>query len=175
MLVVKNLPVSAGDAGDKGSIPGLGRSPRGGHGNSLHYSCLENPIDRGAWRAIVHEVTKSQRWLKLLSMQAYTGLARVSTQCIIRRKTEVKCPQGYVLIWVLCLHYSSYCCGNFLQLGNYSPHLLARCQLGAALRSQGPPAFLATLLSPASKPATEMFPHTGFFLCFKTPQEKMGP
>ena len=51
---------SACDAGDPGSIPGSGRSPRGGHGNPLQYSCLENPMDRGAWRAIVHEVTKSQ-------------------------------------------------------------------------------------------------------------------
>ena len=47
-------------AGDWGLIPGLGRSPGGGHGNSLQYSCLENPMDRGAWRAIVHGVAKSQ-------------------------------------------------------------------------------------------------------------------
>ena len=51
---------SACNAGDLGSIPGLGRSPGGGHGNPLHYSCLENPMDRGAWWAIVHGVTKSQ-------------------------------------------------------------------------------------------------------------------
>ena len=53
-------PVNAGDVRDSGSIPGLGRSPGGGHGNSLQYSCLENPMDRGAWRAIVHGVAKSQ-------------------------------------------------------------------------------------------------------------------
>ena len=47
-------------AGDPGSIPGLGRSPGGGHGNPLQYSCLENPMDRGAWRATVHGVAKSQ-------------------------------------------------------------------------------------------------------------------
>ena len=46
--------------GDLGSIPGLGRSPGGGHGNSLQYSCLENPMDRRAWQAIVHGVAKSQ-------------------------------------------------------------------------------------------------------------------
>ena len=46
--------------GDLGSIPGLGRSPGGEHGNPLQYSCLENPMDRGAWQATVHEVTKSQ-------------------------------------------------------------------------------------------------------------------
>ena len=49
VLVVKNLSADAGDVRDMGSIPGLGRSPGGGHGNSLQYSCLENPMDRGAW------------------------------------------------------------------------------------------------------------------------------
>ena len=54
--MVKNLPVNAGDIRDMGSIPGLGRPPGEGHGNPLQYSCLENPIDRGAWRATVHGV-----------------------------------------------------------------------------------------------------------------------
>ena len=57
-LVVKNLPASAGDLRDVGSIPGSRRSPGGGHGNPLQYSCRENSIDRGAWRATVHGVTK---------------------------------------------------------------------------------------------------------------------
>ena len=57
--MVKNLPAKAGDVRDTGLIPGLGRSPGGGHGNPLQYSCLENPMDRGAWRATVHGVTKS--------------------------------------------------------------------------------------------------------------------
>ena len=57
--MLKNLPASAGDAGDLGSIPGLGRSPGGGHGNPLQYSCLKNPMGRGAWWAIVHGVTES--------------------------------------------------------------------------------------------------------------------
>ena len=52
------------NAGDMDSIPGLGRSPEGGHSNPLQYSCLENPMDRGAWRAIVHRVTKSWIWLE---------------------------------------------------------------------------------------------------------------
>ena len=51
-------------AGDPGSIPGLGRSPGGGHGSPLQYSCLENPMDRGAWRAAVHGVAKSQTQLR---------------------------------------------------------------------------------------------------------------
>ena len=58
-LVVKNLPMNAGDAGDKSSIPGLGRLPREGNGNPLQCSCLGNPMDRGAWWATVHKVTKS--------------------------------------------------------------------------------------------------------------------
>ena len=57
-LVVKNPPVKAGDVREVGLIPGWERCPGGGHGNPLQYSCLENPTDRGAWRAIVHRVTK---------------------------------------------------------------------------------------------------------------------
>ena len=66
VLVVKNPPTNAGDIRDMGLIPGLGRSPRGGHGNPLQYSCLENPMDRGAWRAMVHGVAKSQTRQKQL-------------------------------------------------------------------------------------------------------------
>ena len=58
---VKNLPANATDSG---SVPGLGRSPGGGHGNPLQYSCLETPMDRGAWQATVHGVTESQTRLR---------------------------------------------------------------------------------------------------------------
>ena len=58
--VVKNPPPDAGDIRDVGSNPGLGRSPGEGHGNPLQYSRLENPVDRGAWRAAVHRVAKTQ-------------------------------------------------------------------------------------------------------------------
>ena len=58
VLVVKNLPASAGDLREVGSIPGLGRSPGDGHGKPLWYFCLENPMDRGAWQATVHRVTE---------------------------------------------------------------------------------------------------------------------
>ena len=57
--MVKHLPVNAGDARDLGSIPGSGRSSGEGNGNPLQYSCLENPMDRGAWWATVHGVAKS--------------------------------------------------------------------------------------------------------------------
>ena len=56
----KNLPASAGDMKDLGSIPGSGRAPGEGGGNPLQDSCMENPIDRGAWRAVVHGVSKSR-------------------------------------------------------------------------------------------------------------------
>ena len=59
MLVVKNLLANAGEARDAFSIPGSGRSPGEGHGNSLQYSCLENPMDRGAQWGTVHGVAKS--------------------------------------------------------------------------------------------------------------------
>ena len=59
-LVVKKLPANAGDERDAGLIPGLGRSLGGGHGKALQYSHLENPVDRGAWWATVHGVTKSR-------------------------------------------------------------------------------------------------------------------
>ena len=57
--MVKISPANAGDIRDAGLIHGSGRSPGGGHGNPLQYSCLKNPMDRGAWWATVHEVTKS--------------------------------------------------------------------------------------------------------------------
>ena len=65
--VGKESACNAGDAGVVGSIPGSGRSPGGWHGNPLQYSCLENPMNKGAWRATIHGVAKSQTGLKLLS------------------------------------------------------------------------------------------------------------
>ena len=61
VLVVKNLPANAGDAEDTGLIPRLGRSPVKGNGNPFQYSCLENSMDRGDWRATVHRSTKSHQ------------------------------------------------------------------------------------------------------------------
>ena len=67
--MVKNMAANAGDARDKGSIPGLGRSPGGGNGNLLQCSCLENSMDRGAWRATVHGIVKS--WTQLSTQYDY--------------------------------------------------------------------------------------------------------
>ena len=67
LLEVKNPPANAGDTRDMASVLGLGRSPGGGHGNPLQYSCLENPLDRGAWCATVHTVARSRTWLSDLA------------------------------------------------------------------------------------------------------------
>ena len=72
VLVVKNLPANAGDIKDVGLIPESGRSPGGRHGMSLQYSCLENPVDRGAWWATVHAGPKSQ-----------TQLSRHTCTCVL--------------------------------------------------------------------------------------------
>ena len=72
----KDPLANAGDIRDMGLIPGSGRSPGGGHGNPLQFSCLENPMDRGAWWTTLHRVTQIQTWLKQLSKH--------STRC--RRK-----------------------------------------------------------------------------------------
>ena len=67
VLLVKNLPANAGDIRDLGSIPGSKRSPGGGHDNQPWYSCLENLLDRGAWRATVQSVAKSRTRLRRIS------------------------------------------------------------------------------------------------------------
>ena len=72
VLVIKNLPTNAVDVRDLGLTPGLGRSPGGGHGNPLQYSCLENPMDSGAWKAAVPGITESQTRLKRLNTHAHT-------------------------------------------------------------------------------------------------------
>ena len=78
--MVKNLPANAGDIRDMGSIPGSGSSTGGGHGNPPQYSCLENPMDRGAWWATVHSVSKSQIRLKKLSAHTYIYFGKYETQ-----------------------------------------------------------------------------------------------
>ena len=80
-LAVKNPPANADDVRDVGSIPELGRHPGGRHGNPFQFSCLENPMDRGAWQALVHRVPKSLTQLNQLSMHAqshYVPQAKVT-------------------------------------------------------------------------------------------------
>ena len=98
-LVVKNLPI--GDTSDAGSIPRSGRSG-GGHGNPLQYSCLENPMDRGAWQPTVHSVTKNRTPLKQLSTQP-TCSVTTSLDENSNVSWALLCGRGDVL-WLCCLH-----------------------------------------------------------------------
>ena len=85
--VIKNPPTNAGDTRDAVSIPGRRRSPGGGNGNPLQYSCLENPMDRGAWWATVHGVAKS--WTRL-STHACTMTLDLS--CVAQDTAEISMP-----------------------------------------------------------------------------------
>ena len=76
----KEPAANAGDIRDAGSVPGSGRSPVGGNGNPFQYSCLENPMDRGAWQTTVHRVTKSRTRLKQLSTKPTTDFSTSVTQ-----------------------------------------------------------------------------------------------
>ena len=78
-LVVKNPPANAGDVRDVDLIPELGKSPGGGHGSPLQYPRLENPMDRGAWKATVHGVSKSQTGLKRFIMQRVLKYKRIKS------------------------------------------------------------------------------------------------
>ena len=82
--VVKNPPANAGDLRDEVLVSGLGRSPGGGYGNPLQYSCLENPMDRGTWWATIHREAKSQTRLKRLSTHARS--------CILYCLPYTACP-----------------------------------------------------------------------------------
>ena len=81
-LSSKESACNAGDTGNAGLIPGLGRSPWGRHGNLLQYSCLENSMDRGDWRVTVHGVAESWLWLKWLSMHTHKNTHMYKTELL---------------------------------------------------------------------------------------------
>ena len=108
-LVVKNPTANAGDIRDAGLIPGLGRSPRGGHGNPPWYSCLENPMGRGAWRATVHGVAKSRTRLKRLSTHSCTA--------------KLVGAGAYVHLIITSLYCT---CISFISLSHYPGNLLRK-------------------------------------------------
>ena len=98
--MLKNLPATAGDAG---SAPGMGRSPGEGNDNSLQYSCLANSMDRGAWRAIVHRVSKESNM---------TVIKQTKNPLLIRG-TEEK-----IICWIYCpfqisISFNFACINNF--------------------------------------------------------------
>ena len=124
VLVVKNLSVNAGDMRDAGLIPGLGRSSGGGHGKPLQYSCLENSMDRRAWRSTVNGVTKSRTWLKRLSTQVQialqplvlcpdsSALAKDSDPCSVASASHCRAVKGLYIFswrkkWTLFVNYMS--------------------------------------------------------------------
>ena len=117
-LVVKNPPANAGETREEGSVPGPGRPPRGGNGNPLQYSCLENVMDRGAWWATVHSFAKSQtHWTDLARTHAAllnlfnpsASSPEVTTGCEIygappsisrRQQQGIKLALGSLWAWV---------------------------------------------------------------------------
>ena len=86
--VVKIVPANAGDVRDPDSIPGSGTYPGGGNGTPLLYSCLENPMNRGAWRAMVHGVTKSQTQLST----GVVVVVRVNPSFLLSRSASLHVP-----------------------------------------------------------------------------------
>ena len=104
--VIKNPPANAGGIRDEGSIPGLGRSPGGGHGNPFQYSCLENTMDRGAWQATVQRVAQSWTWLKPLSTQhahstQYMGICHfthISGSCFLILQHAMESPPRHLVL-----------------------------------------------------------------------------
>ena len=105
---------SACSAGDMDSIPGSGISFREGNGNLLQYSCQNNPMDRGVWRAAVHGVAKSQTWLKQLSMY---------TEC------EAKWKKGFKPDYWCCTHFSSVWFSCSVMSDSFWPHGLQHARL----------------------------------------------
>ena len=96
-LVVNNLPANAGVLKEAGLTTGLGRSPGGGNGHPLQYSCLENSMDRGAWQATYHGVTKSWTQLKQLSTtHTYTDTQERHYKKILVLKFRDKCCISYL-------------------------------------------------------------------------------
>ena len=101
----KNLPTSAGSARDARSIPGSGRSPGGGNGNPIQHSCLENPMDRGAWQATVHGIPKRdwacthsrQRWINTPNFKLLRTSEKMADIQIKNHSTCGKCDNRHIL------------------------------------------------------------------------------
>ena len=98
--LIKNPSAHVGDTGDVGSTPGLGRSPGEGNSNPLQYSCLGNPMDRGAWRAIAQGVTKS--WTRLsMRVHMHVFLNRVQRRPMKRERKGVwECGQQFAVLFL---------------------------------------------------------------------------
>ena len=111
----KNLPANARDTGNMNSIPGSGRSPGEGNGNPLQYSCLESPMDRGAWQTTVLGIAKSQTWLSnwahihiqvVKSQNTYKGQSWESALLFIHRHGYYSSLHGYPVYLALRWKFS---------------------------------------------------------------------
>ena len=100
-LAIKNPPANAGDIRNTGLIPGSRRSLGGRHGNPCQYSCLENSMDRGAWRATVHRVAWSQTQLKWLSTHAYPTAFVLLFLLHFSSQRNIKRHQSEIQVWFL--------------------------------------------------------------------------
>ena len=108
VLVVKNLLAKAADPRDAGSIPGLGRSPGGGRGNLLQCSCLENPMNRGAWQATVRGVMKESDMTEQLSTHSQvpeTGLLLRALNCQTEQNSILSPYLSSRLYWKLSCNF----------------------------------------------------------------------
>ena len=118
---VKNLPASAGDTGDTGSIPGLGRFSGGGNGNPLQYSCLENPMDRGDWQSSPQGLKESEmtEWLSTLLHLTlnYKIFNRLSLRWVTDRVLHLIVDSQHISLCVQGYHvefYGSFCWTQYL-------------------------------------------------------------
>ena len=99
--MLKNMPANVGDIRDAGSIPGLGRSPAGGDGNLFEYSCLENPKDRGVWRATVHGVAEPDT-----TAHAQAEFLGLCCGCSVAKSRPTLCvPMDFSMPGFRVLHY----------------------------------------------------------------------
>ena len=115
--VVKNLPANSGDIGDMCSIPGWGRSPGEGNGNPFQYSCLGNPMDRGAWWTTVHGVAKRHDWGTEHTFACMCTHARRHTHTHTHTHTDA-CPLDYWGCHYNSPHYCSSICTLCFSPGN---------------------------------------------------------
>ena len=111
VLVVKNPPANSGDIRDEGSIPGSGRSPGGGHGNPLQYSCLKNPMDRGAWW--VHGVAKSQTQLSDFTFTLLLGRKTMTKLNSILKSRGITLPTKVCVVKAMVFPVVIYGCESW--------------------------------------------------------------
>ena len=117
VLAVKKTPDYAGDVG---SIPGLGTSSGGGHGNPRQYSCLENPMDRGAWRATVHGVAKRHDWSNLACTDLNGTIIPGIVSLMIRKFSGLKVFSGIIFsVQNKKKWHINFVCPNFDEINEY--------------------------------------------------------